>query len=140
MRLHVLGLNHRSAPLDVREKLAFPAERLGEALADLAAQPGIAEAVLLSTCNRTEAYVRAEDASACRAWLLEQGRRAGLDLAACLYQHEAEDAVRHAFRVACGLDSMVLGEPQVLGQVKQAVHAAQAAGSVGTEAGRWATK
>jgi glutamyl-tRNA reductase len=72
MALHVLGINHRSAPLEVREKLAFPSEAQGEALADLAAQPGVAEAVLVSTCNRTEVYCRADDEAAIRTWLERQ--------------------------------------------------------------------
>ena len=136
MPLHVLGLNHVSAPLEVREKLAFPPERQEEALADLAAQPGVAEAVLVSTCNRTEIYCRADDPEAVRRWLDGQARRAGVELGGRLYDHSGDDAVRHAFRVACGLDSMVLGEPQILGQVKQAVRVAEGVGSVGTQLGR----
>ena len=69
MPLHVLGLNHVSAPLEVREKVAFPADRQAQALADLASQPGVAEAVLVSTCNRTEIYFRADDSAAARRWL-----------------------------------------------------------------------
>ena len=131
MALYVLGINHRSAPLEVREKLAFPADRQGEALADLARQPGVAEAVLVSTCNRTEVYCRADDEAALRAWLEAQGARAGLSIAAHLYSHTEDAATRHAFRVASGLDSMVLGEPQILGQVKQSVRTAQAQGTLG---------
>jgi len=129
--LHVLGLNHLSAPLEVRERLAFPPERQPEALADLSAQPGIEEAVLVSTCNRTELYFCAADPAAARAWLSSEAQRAGVSVEAVLYHHEGEAAVRHAFRVAAGLDSMVLGEPQILGQVKQAVRTAEAAGSAG---------
>ena len=132
MALHVLGINHRSAPLEVREKLAFAPERQAEALADLAARPGIEEAVLVSTCNRTEVYVRAADTETARGWLVGEAARAGIDLGPHLYCHSGDSAVAHAFRVACGLDSMVLGEPQILGQVKQAVRNAQAAGSAGT--------
>jgi glutamyl-tRNA reductase len=131
MPLHVIGLNHVSAPLDVREKVAFPAERQAQALADLAAQPGVAEAVLVSTCNRTEIYFRADDAKAARAWLEGEASKSGLRIAPHLYAHSDEAAVRHAFRVACGLDSMVLGEPQILGQVKQSVRAAESAGTLG---------
>jgi glutamyl-tRNA reductase len=131
MPLHVIGLNHVSAPLDVREKVAFPAERQAQALSDLAAQPGVAEAVLVSTCNRTEIYFRADDAAGGRAWLEAEAAKAGLDVAPHLYAHAGEAAVRHAFRVACGLDSMVLGEPQILGQVKQSVRAAENAGTLG---------
>src|SRR3954447_18665328 len=125
MTLHVVGLNHLSAPLEVREKVAFPAERQAQALADLAAQPGVAEAVLVSTCNRTEIYVRAGDPAAARGWLEREAAKSGLDVRSPLYVHGGEAAVRHAFRVAAGLDSMVLGEPQILGQVKQSVRAAE---------------
>jgi glutamyl-tRNA reductase len=131
MSLHALGINHHSAPLEVREKLAFPPERQADALAELAAQPGVAEAVLVSTCNRTEVYCRARDVETARAWLVRQGERAGVAIADAIYCHAGEAAVRHAFRVACGLDSMVLGEPQILGQVKQAVRTAEAAGTLG---------
>jgi glutamyl-tRNA reductase len=136
MPLYALGINHHGAPLEVREKLAFPPERQADALADLAAQPGVAEAVLVSTCNRTEVYCRAGDAAAVREWLARQGERAGVRIAEALYCHTDEAAVRHAFRVACGLDSMVLGEPQILGQVKQAVRTAEQAGTLGSLLGR----
>ena len=131
MPLFVLGISHHSAPLEIREKLAFPQERQGEALAELAGLPGVAEAVLVSTCNRTEIYCRADGDAAPRAWLEAHGARAGLAIAAHLYSHSEEAATRHAFRVASGLDSMVLGEPQILGQVKQSVRAAQARGTLG---------
>lgn len=136
MPLHVLGINHRSAPLEIREKLAFAPERQGEALADLATQPGVAEAVLVSTCNRTEVYCRADDTASARAWLAAEASRRGLAVESFLYCHSDEEAVRHAFRVASGLDSMVLGEPQILGQVKQSVRTAQAAGTIGTQLGK----
>jgi glutamyl-tRNA reductase len=136
MPLHALGINHHSAPLEVREKLAFAPERQAEALADLLSQPGVAEAVLVSTCNRTEIYCRADDAASARAWLVRQGDQAGVAIREAVYCHSDEAAVRHAFRVASGLDSMVLGEPQILGQVKQAVRIAEQAGSMGTLLGR----
>ena len=132
MALHVLGINHHSAPLEVREKVAFPAERQAEALADLAAQPGIEEAVLVSTCNRTEVYVRSEAPLAARQWLAGEASKAGVAIDGLVYCHTDEAAVRHAFRVAAGLDSMVLGEPQILGQVKQSVRNAEAVGTLGT--------
>jgi glutamyl-tRNA reductase len=136
MALLVLGINHLSAPLDVREKLAFPQERQSEALADLASQPGVAEAVLVSTCNRTEVICRADDEAAVRRWLDGAAAKAGVDLASHLYCHVDEAAVRHAFRVASGLDSMVIGEPQILGQVKQAVRLAEGAGTLGSTLSR----
>jgi glutamyl-tRNA reductase len=132
MALLILGINHHSAPLDVREKLAFPQERQAEALAHLAAQPGVAEAVLVSTCNRTEVICRADDEAVVRGWLHAAAAKSGVDLEPHLYCHTEEAAVRHAFRVAAGLDSMVLGEPQILGQVKQAVRAAENIGTLGS--------
>jgi glutamyl-tRNA reductase len=91
----------------------------------------VAEAVLVSTCNRTEIYFRADDSAAARRWLEGQAARAGLDIGPHLYMHSDEAAVRHAFRVAAGLDSMVLGEPQILGQVKESVRNAENAGTLG---------
>jgi len=136
MPLHVLGINHHSAPLEVREKLAFPPEAQADALTSLAARPGVAEAVLVSTCNRTEVYCRADDVSTVRAWLKEEASRSGLDIESHLYAHSESQAVRHAFRVAAGLDSMVLGEPQILGQVKQSVRIAEHSGTLGSTLNR----
>lgn len=136
MALLILGINHHSAPLEVREKLAIPQAEQGGALAELAGRPGVAEAVLVSTCNRTEVICRADDESAVRGWMEATAAKAGVDLAPYLYCHAEEAAVRHAFRVAAGLDSMVLGEPQILGQVKQAVRTAEGAGTVGSLLGR----
>ena len=136
MPFHVLGLNHHSAPLEVREKVAFAPDRQAEALADLVGQPGVSEAMLVSTCNRTEIYCVADDPAGARAWLCASAERMGLVLDPYLYAHSGESAVRHAFRVASGLDSMVLGEPQILGQVKQAARTAEAAGTLGSQLGR----
>ncbi len=136
MPLHVVGINHRSASLEVREKLAFPAERQGEALADLAAQPGVSEAVLVSTCNRTEVYCSADDPKVVRAWLAREAAKSGIEIEPLLYAHTDAGAVRHAFRVAAGLDSMVLGEPQILGQVKQSVRTAENMGTLGSTLSR----
>src|SRR5258708_7014840 len=135
MPVFVIGINHHSAPLELREKLALPQERQADALADLAAQPGVAEAVLVSTCNRTEVYCRADDPAAASAWLNAEGAKAALSLERHLYCHADDAAVRHAFRVASGLDSMVLGEPQILGQVKQSVRAAEHLGTLGQALG-----
>ena len=136
MALLVVGLNHHSAPLDVREKLAFAPERQADALGDLARQPGVSEVVLVSTCNRTEVYCRADGDATVREWLEREAAKSGLSLASYLYSHSEDAAVRHAFRVASGLDSMVLGEPQILGQVKQSVRTAEGAGTLGALLGR----
>jgi glutamyl-tRNA reductase len=131
MPLHILGLNHHSAPIEVREKLAFAPDQQPDAVRGIAALPGVDEAVLLSTCNRTEVYCHAGDALKVREWLLAEAGRAGLQIDSHLYVHSHGDAVRHAFRVASGLDSMVLGEPQILGQVKQSVRVAEQQGTLG---------
>jgi glutamyl-tRNA reductase len=136
MPFHVLGINHHSAPLEVREKVAFAPESQAAALAELAGQPGVAEVVLVSTCNRTEIYCNAEDPAPARAWLCAAAERVGLVLDPYIYCHSGESAVLHAFRVASGLDSMVLGEPQILGQVKQSVRTAEGAATLGTQLGR----
>ncbi len=130
MSLLVLGLNHRTAPIEVRERIVFDAGRLPGALASLGALPGLAEAVIVSTCNRTELYCVGAGAEALAGWLVAEsgGNRA---LAECLYRVEGPDAVRHAFSVAAGLDSLILGEPQILGQLKDAYRAAQLAGTAG---------
>ncbi|MBP3975288.1 glutamyl-tRNA reductase [Pseudoxanthomonas spadix] len=116
MTLWVLGLNHQTAPVSLRERVAFAGEALPQALGALRALPQVSEAALLSTCNRTELYAVAEDAAPLVQWLATHGE--GLDT--YLYRHRDAEAVRHLFRVATGLDSMVLGEPQILGQVKDA--------------------
>ncbi|MGQ0428646.1 MAG: glutamyl-tRNA reductase [Gammaproteobacteria bacterium] len=129
MSLLVVGLNHRTAPVEVRERIVFDAARLPQALASLAAQPGVQEALILSTCNRTELYCSVEgEAGPLSGWLAGAAR---IPLADCLYRIEDAAAVRHVFGVACGLDSMVLGEPQILGQLKDAYRAAAQAGTTG---------
>lgn len=127
MTLWVLGLNHQTAPVGLRERVAFDAAALPAALASLRALPNVSEAAVLSTCNRTELYAIAEDGQALSAWLATHAE--GLD--GYLYRHSDADAVRHLFRVATGLDSMVLGEPQILGQVKEAWVAAREHGALG---------
>jgi len=130
----VVGLNHETAPVAMREALAFPKERLPEALARAREEAGLGEAVILSTCNRVEVYGRsAEDSrDAVAAFLARFHARAPGEIAPHLYRLEGEAAVRHAFRVASSLDSMVMGEPQILGQVKDAYEAAEKAGSLGS--------
>jgi glutamyl-tRNA reductase len=135
-----LGLNHTTAPLDLRGRLAFAPEQLAPALHGLRErlQRSVPEAALVSTCNRTELYVAAGPAPIHELvrptldWLAEQGGITGGQLLDHSYVMEDHAAARHAFRVASGLDSMVLGEPQILGQMKQAVRMADEAGTLGT--------
>jgi len=130
----VVGLNHETAPVAVREALAFPKEQLAEALARLREQTGLGEAMILSTCNRVEVYGRAGEpcADAVAGFLARYHAFDSKELEPHLYRLEGDDAVRHAFRVAASLDSMVLGEPQILGQVKEAYEAAEKAGCLGS--------
>jgi glutamyl-tRNA reductase len=131
MSLYAIGLNHQTAPLAVREQLVFGLDRLSAALRDLFARDIAKEAAILSTCNRTEIYCRSQEPAAVAQWLADYHRLAVEHVTPHLYFHPDERAVTHAFRVASGLDSMVLGEPQILGQLKQAVRTAEAAGTVG---------
>ncbi len=144
MTVLALGLNHQSAPLDLRGHFAFSPAQLPQALRSLRERlhRAAAEVTLLSTCNRTELYVasNAADGPASAAdlarpaldWLAEQGGISGAQLADHAYVNEDSGAARHAFRVAAGLDSMVLGEPQILGQIKTAVREAGLAGTLGS--------
>ncbi len=131
MSLYTLGLNHQTAPLAVREQIAFSPEALGHALRDLLGRPKVKEAAILSTCNRTEVYVHGAEPQPVVRWLEDFHRVPADSLAPYIYTLPREKAVTHAFRVASGLDSMVLGEPQILGQMKQAVRHAESAGSLG---------
>jgi glutamyl-tRNA reductase len=132
MTLFALGLNHQTAPLEIRERVAFAAHALENALGELVRGRAATEAAILSTCNRTEVYVSAAETERTAAWLAEYHRLRPGDLSPYLYTLPREQAVRHAFRVASGLDSMVLGEPQILGQLKEAVRVAESAGTLGT--------
>ena len=135
MAVWTLGLNHRSAPLDVRERVAFATERLGETLQRLRGQfDSHQEVTILSTCNRTEIYCAGEHIQMQHtlSWLAGEGRTDPHQLRAHTYSLSGDDSARHAFRVASGLDSMVLGEPQILGQMKNAVRLAGEAGALGT--------
>jgi glutamyl-tRNA reductase len=138
MQLITLGLNHQSAPLSLREKLAFPGDALRDGLQQLRStlRQAAPEQALLSTCNRTEMYLAAENFHEAKGqaldWLAWKSGTPEADLTPHLYQLPDDQAVRHAFRVACGLDSMVLGEPQILGQMKLAAREAQEAGCLGT--------
>src|SRR5262245_6578575 len=131
MQLYAFGVNHETAPLALREQVAFHAEKLIEALRDLVERRPVKEAAIISTCNRTEVYCNTETPAAVVDWLAVYHRLNTHQIEPYLYQLPRERAVKHAFRVASGLDSMVLGEPQILGQFKQAVRTAEAAGTLG---------
>lgn len=129
MALIALGLNHQTAPVALRERIAFPAEATPPALAELAAEPGVTEAAILSTCNRTELYCTVAPGAehVPGEWLNRHHLLTHARVDEFLYRHADADAVRHLFRVATGLESMVLGEPQILGQVKDAYAMARGA-------------
>ncbi len=138
MALLALGINHKTAPVSVREKVAFSPEHMEEALNQAREQGQVREVAILSTCNRTELYCSA-DLNGSRALLEWMGRYHGLEfgeLESCSYVHWDKDAVRHMMRVACGLDSLVLGEPQILGQLKNAYATSQGAGAAHSELSR----
>ena len=129
MSLTIVGLNHQTAPVAVRERLAVPQQDLPPALLSLLGRDDIDEALILSTCNRTEIYAVGQPESVI-AWLSAFHQIAESEFRPYLYIHQENQCVRHAFRVSCGLDSMVLGEPQILGQLKDAVRAAQECGTI----------
>jgi glutamyl-tRNA reductase len=133
MSILALGLNHKTAPVEIRERLTFGPDIIAGALRSLKAHPAVEEAVILSTCNRTEAYclLSQEDHEPLADWLSSFH---GIDadrVNPYLYSHFGADAIRHLLRVSCGLDSLVLGEPQILGQVKAAFQTATDAGATG---------
>lgn len=134
MNLLVIGLNHRSAPVEVRERLAFARGKLGEAACALLGAAPLHEAAILSTCNRVEVYgltSRAGEAGPAVRRFLHQHHKLTESVDAHLYEHRDGDCIRHLLEVACGLDSMVLGETEILGQVKDAYEAAHRAGATG---------
>jgi glutamyl-tRNA reductase len=135
MTLIAFGINHKTAPIELREKVAFSPDVLVHALASLAAKTGAHESVIVSTCNRTEIYAQAEhmDSQTIHHWLADFHSLDPLALSENSYHYAQQDAVKHIMRVACGLDSMILGEPQVLGQVKQAYTDAKKSGLVKRE-------
>lgn len=132
MHLFTLGINHQTAPLAMREQLAFSAESVESALHDLVNHKPVKEAAILSTCNRTEVYCNTDKPEQAIEWLAAYHELKPQHITPYLYTFPQADAVKHAFRVASGLDSMVLGEPQILGQMKQAVKSAEHAGTLGT--------
>ncbi|MCB1666533.1 MAG: glutamyl-tRNA reductase [Pseudomonadales bacterium] len=156
MALVLLGINHNTANVDFRERVAFPPEKVGDAIARAGSMPELEELVIVSTCNRTELYahinlgeavpadpeselpetlLRAEEARLLH-WLSEYHGLDPDEVARCSYFHWREDVIRHLMRVACGLDSMVLGEPQILGQIKSAYAVSRELGVVGGALGR----
>ncbi|WMS87073.1 glutamyl-tRNA reductase [Pleionea litopenaei] len=133
MAVTALGINHKTAPVDIRERVAFDPASLLEALKVLKQEVQLEEVAVLSTCNRMEVYFRGDDDAHQRLtnWLIEHHTLEPDALQQCLYVHQGEQAVQHVMRVACGLDSMVLGEPQILGQMKDAFQFARDAGTLG---------
>jgi len=131
MQLFTFGINHQTAPLAVREQVAFNADGMDNALRDLVENGAAKEAAILSTCNRMELYCNATHPEHTIDWLAEYHKLPRKDIEPYLYSLPREEAIKHSFRVASGLDSMVLGEPQILGQMKQAVRQAEQAGTLG---------
>jgi glutamyl-tRNA reductase len=134
MTLSLIGVNHKTAPIALRERIAISREELPEVTRALAAVPGVSECMIVSTCNRVEILTAVESPSIDLSGFLQS--HFGLDSAVLkdhLYEHRDQQAVRHLFRVAASLDSMVVGEPQILGQVKEAFAVARTAGTVGAQ-------
>jgi len=138
MTLFAVGINYNTAPVSIRERLAFPAEILESSLQELWHLREISEAAILSTCNRTEFYCKASTANKqiLIDWVAESRNIDPAELTPYLYCHTDSQLIRHMFRVACGLDSMILGEPQILGQMKTAYQAAYEAGTLGKQLGK----
>ncbi|MEK9869453.1 MAG: glutamyl-tRNA reductase, partial [Gammaproteobacteria bacterium] len=135
MNLLIVGINHTSAPVEMREQVAFTPEQLVDALKTLAHHADLSEVAILSTCNRTEVIATSPsiDTQAIVNWLANYHGLNVTDLSPSIYEKLNKDAALHAVRVACGLDSMVIGEPQILGQVKEAYEHARRIGTLGTE-------
>jgi glutamyl-tRNA reductase len=131
MRFQVIGVNHKTAPVEVRERLAIPESRLPDACQKLMTQPGVEEGMIISTCNRVEVVAQLKNGSGdLRSFIREYFQVDPQEFEQHLYEFSEQDAVRHVFRVAASLDSMVVGEPQILGQVKEAYATARAVGTV----------
>ena len=131
MNLHLIGVNHKTAPVEVRERLAIPESRLAEACQHLAKHPGVEEGMILSTCNRVELLAATRNGSAdLHGFLRDYFQVDPREFEPHLYEYREKEAIRHLFRVTCSLDSMVVGEPQILGQVKEAYATARAVGAV----------
>ncbi len=134
MKLLITGVSHKTAPVEIRELLAFSESALPGALAQLKSREGVSEALILSTCNRVEVVVASDDGIDLQSLVCEflaETRQASIaSLGPCLYHHEGREAIHHLFRVAASLDSMVVGEPQILGQLKAAYAVAKAHGTI----------
>ncbi|MBI3934069.1 MAG: glutamyl-tRNA reductase [Acidobacteria bacterium] len=135
MNFYLVGLSHKTAPIAVREQLAFPEDRLPDALQQVAAMPGVREALILSTCNRVEILARAENPQESltvelTGFLARFHQLPPQRVEPYLYCHQQRDAIRHVFRVASSLDSMIIGETQILGQVKEAYALARSVGTL----------
>lgn len=142
MPVSIFGINHKTAPVEIREKVAFSPENIGDSLNRILDQVGLEEVAIISTCNRMEVVYRVgngknEDSSTeqflskITQWLAQEHQMTDDKISDYAYNYSGEDAVNHIMRVACGLDSMVLGEPQILGQVKDAFGYAKTAGTLG---------
>ena len=131
MNLQLIGVNHRSAPVEIRERFAIPEKKLPEALQSLVRYPGVQEGLIISTCNRVEVLAGLKNGTAdLRGFLRDYFHLDLSDFDQHLYEFREHEAVQHLFRVACSLDSMVVGEPQILGQLKEAYAVARAVGAV----------
>jgi glutamyl-tRNA reductase len=134
MSFHLIGVNHNTAPVEVRERLALPESRLPEVCKSLCQQEGIEEGMILSTCNRVELLVRRRDGvDNLRNFVCEYFHLDPAEYERYFYDYREEEAVRHIFRVTSSLDSMVVGEPQILGQVKEAYAVARAVGAINSQ-------
>lgn len=133
MPILTYGINHKSAPIEIREKIAYDPTRTCETLQELLHKQSVNEAILLSTCNRTEIYTTSQFRDPIQQWLISKHNHPKFDISSFCYDYHGIDAVRHLLRVASGLDSMVLGEPQILGQVKEAYRLACEMGTAGKQ-------
>lgn len=131
MTLFVVGINHETAPVELREKVAFGPDQIGAALQRARQEAGVEEVAILSTCNRTEIYAAGDEDDRLLAWLADYHGLGAEQLSQCSYRHHDDAAIRHLMRVASGLDSLILGEPQILGQVKDAYLVAQQEATLG---------
>ena len=133
MPILTYGINHKSAPLEIREKIAYNPMRAAETLRELLHKKSVNEAVLISTCNRVEIYTTPQYQEIIKDWLISQHRQENLDISTFCYSYQGIEAIQHLLRVASGLDSMVVGEPQILGQVKESYRIACESGTVGKQ-------